>query len=85
MHKFRLGQSVYLIQKAGSKFVVDDEMLMVNRLSTDEEGNHYSLINALDDHLDWCREEDVFSSLEQAEQECVRRNTQTTIRRVLND
>ena len=81
-NKFQLGSSVYWIyaedknskDKAKTTYRIYPDMLMVNRVSKDENGYHYSLLNGHDDAIDWCYEENVFSTLEDAEREVVKRN-----------
>lgn len=69
-----LGASVYWIYEKNGKCYVHDDMLVVQRVSEDELGFHYSLENASEERIDWCRQEDVFGTRETAEQECEKRN-----------
>lgn len=74
MAKYGVGQSVYLVYKKGSEYCVHSDMLMVQRVSVDNEGYHYSLVDSQEDIIDWCYEEDIFGSEENAVEECIDRN-----------
>lgn len=78
--QFSEGQSVFLIYKnSEDKFNVNEDMLVVNRASVDEEGPHYSLMLADDSCMDWCRPEDMFTSEKNAQEECTKRNAVETL------
>jgi len=67
--KFQVGQSAHWIYKKDNKYYIHDDMFMVQRVSLDELGHHYSLVDSNEDIIDWCREEDIFASLADAQKE----------------
>jgi hypothetical protein len=77
MNKYKIGQSVYWICDKNNE--VYPNVLMVNRVSIDSFGHHYSLTTPDDDIIDWCREEDVFMDKNDAENEADERNNIETI------
>ena len=74
MNKFKVGQSVYLICDSNGVCAVHSDMMVINRVSIDDLGYHYSLTDSNEDIIDWCREEDVFPIKRDAEEESVKRN-----------
>lgn len=76
MAKYSVGQSVYLMyrQQDNGLYNVHDGMLAVQRVSVDDLGYHYSLMDSNEDIIDWCREEDVCGNYLDAISECVQRN-----------
>ena len=70
MNKYKVGQSVYWVYDMG----VHPDMLVINRVSIDDLGYHYSLTDSNEDIIDWCREEDVFVNKQDAEQESLNRS-----------
>lgn len=83
-NKHQIGSSAFLIysipgKKAASDktdiyYEVNPDMMMVNRVSRDEYGYHYSLVTGHDDVIDWCYETEVFSNYKDAQDEANRRN-----------
>ena len=86
--KFKIGSSAFFIYSVSAKeastdktdvrYIVCPDMMMVNRVSKDEQGYHYSLVSGHDDVFDWCYEENVFASEPDAVQEAERRNKTLT-------
>lgn len=74
MNKYSAGRSAYWIYNSKGKSYVYDGMLVVARVSKDELGYHYSLENSDEDIIDWCREEDMFCTNKDAQEECLKRN-----------
>lgn len=81
--KFKAGSSVYLVyavpkknlkHKTDVRYEAHPDILMVNRVSKDEEGYHYSLVDSNEDIIDWCYEENIFGTFQDAENEASRRN-----------
>lgn len=67
MNKYKVGQTVYWVCDKNNE--VYPNVLMVNRVSIDNFGYHYSLTTPDDDIIDWCREEDVFFNKDEATRE----------------
>lgn len=74
MNKFKVGQSVYLICDSNGACTVHSDLMVINRVSIDDLGFHYSLTDSNEDIIDWCREEDVFPNKEDALKESRKRN-----------
>ena len=70
-NKFQVGQSVYWIYEKDNKHYIHDDMFMIQCVSLDELGHHYSLVDSNEDIIDWCREKDLFSFIEDAEKELI--------------
>jgi hypothetical protein len=71
MNKYNVGQAVYWIKESGEVY---DDMFVIQRVSIDNLGYHYSLVSSTEDIIDWCREEDVFIDKKNAELESRKRN-----------
>lgn len=71
MNKYNVGQAVYWINESNEVY---DDMFVIQRVSIDNLGYHYSLVASNDDIIDWCREEDVFINKKDAELESRKRN-----------
>jgi len=71
MNKYSVGQAVYWVRESGEVY---DDLFVIQRVSTDNLGYHYSLVSSTDDIIDWCREEDVFINKKDAELEGRKRN-----------
>lgn len=67
MNKYKVGQGVYWLYNRKNETAVYPEVLVINRVSIDNLGYHYSLTTPHEDIIDWCREEEVFMSREDAE------------------
>lgn len=76
MNKYNVGQSVYLVccEENYGDTMVHPDMMVINRVSKDHLGYHYSLTDSNEDIIDWCREEDVFINKYDAELESRKRN-----------
>lgn len=80
--KFKVGASAYLVyavplkerHKTDIRYEVHPDILMINRVSKDDQGYHYSLVDSNEDIIDWCYEENVFGTLKDAEEEVRKRN-----------
>jgi len=80
--KHKIGASAYLIyavpvtgkHKTDTRYAVHPDILMINRVSQDDQGYHYSLVDSNEDIIDWCYEENVFGTLEDAKEEVEKRN-----------
>ena len=81
MNKYKVGQSVYWIcdEESYGDTMVHPDLMVVNRVSIDDLGFHYSLTDSNEDIIDWCREEDVFPHREDAELESRKRNKITLL------
>ena len=75
MNKYKVAQSVYWI--CDTK--VHSDMMVINRVSIDDLGYHYSLTDSNEDIIDWCREEDIFVNKKDAEKENRKRNNITLL------
>ena len=69
-----VGKTAYWVYEYDGKYHVYDDLLVVRRVSKDEIGIHYSMENAYEDIIDWCRAEDVFENIKVAEEICKERN-----------
>jgi hypothetical protein len=74
MSKWKVGQSVYLLYEKDGRFHIHEDMFVVQRVSEDELGFHYSIANGNEDIIDWCRQEDLFCFLDSAIEESIERN-----------
>ena len=74
MNKFNVGQTAYLIYEINSEHEANDDMLVIRTISKDDLGYHYSVEDSNEDIIDWCREDDLFGSINDAIEECVMRN-----------
>lgn len=64
--KFSVGSSAYLVYNKNGKYYVDDRLFMVNRVSEDNKGYHYSLKCPSGSLIDWCYEDMLFLTRGQA-------------------
>ena len=69
-----IGKTAYWVYEYEGEYHVYDDLLVVRTVSEDEHGMHYSMENAHEDVIDWCREEDVFGDIQAAEIACKTRN-----------
>ena len=65
-NRFVVGSPVYLVYNKDGKYCVEDRLFMVNKVSEDESGFHYSLKCPSGSLIDWCYEDQLFLRREQA-------------------
>ena len=72
MSKCKIGQSVYLLYKHNNQWAVHEDLFVIQRVSQDQEGHHYSLVGPNEDIIDWCY--DVYGSEAEAIEVMIERN-----------
>ena len=60
--KFKVGSSVFMVYKKGDRYHLYEGMCVIEKVSYDKLGYHYSITNSDEDVIDWCRDEDLFRS-----------------------
>ena len=86
-NKFKEGQDAYLVYSFRDAphvcYFVYNDSLSVKSINRDEEGYYYTLISGTGNIIDYCREEDLFSSFVKASwkaaQRQIRHNLKYTI------